>query len=119
MLATQGQSGQALLFNLRYDFSNDWAVFVNGTEDFQTTLSRQAFPYLVQGAKQISIDDVKLCVGNAGKVVSTTPTLDYGALSSALSAVGGSATIDLPPDNVMVRDQNQQVLLVIQFHFGL
>ena len=34
MLGTTGQSGQALLFCLRYDFPTEWSAFVNGGGDF-------------------------------------------------------------------------------------
>jgi hypothetical protein len=48
-LDTAGQSGQALLFCLRYDFPTEWAAFVNGGGDFTFTLEKQYFPYAVQG----------------------------------------------------------------------
>ena len=51
MLDTAGQSSQALLFCLRYDFPTEWSAFVNGTGDFAVTLQKQYFPYAVQSAR--------------------------------------------------------------------
>ena len=60
MLDTAGQSGQAMMLCLRYDFPAEWATFVNGTANFAATLSRDRFPYLVQGAAKLTIDAVRL-----------------------------------------------------------
>ena len=51
MLATLGQSSQALMFNLRYDFSMEWSAFVNGTGNFAVTLQRDYFPYMCKGQR--------------------------------------------------------------------
>lgn len=82
------------------------------------TLEKQYFPYMVQGARQLHIDGLTLYAGNAGKVAQVTPKADLGALSTSLTA--GSATLSLPLDStVMVRQQTQQVFLVLQYHFGM
>jgi hypothetical protein len=52
--AAAGQSTQALMFNLRYDFPTEWSAFVNGTTGFSVTLLKDNFPYMVQSAKTIS-----------------------------------------------------------------
>jgi hypothetical protein len=60
MFDTAGQSGQALLFCLRYDFPTEWSAFANGTGDFEVTLDKQFFPYYVQNARKLTIDGLTL-----------------------------------------------------------
>jgi hypothetical protein len=126
MLNVAGQSGQALMFCLRYDFPTEWAAFVNGTGDFQVTLSKQYFPYAVQGAKTITVDAVTLYAGSAETVMSASPqTANTPAalqnLSQGLSGPAGQVSLDLPVDSsdetVLVRDQSEQVYLILAYHF--
>ena len=112
-----GQSGQALLFCLRYDFPTEWSAFVNGG-NFQVTLDRQYFPYATQSAAKLTINTLTLyAAGPDGKTISKTPA---GAnLPIVLNGPDGSATLSLPPDqNVMIQDLTQQVFLVLQYRFG-
>ena len=119
MLDEAGQSSQALLFCLRYDFTTEWAAFVNGTGDFAVTLDKQFFPYYVQGARYLTIDSLTLYAGNSGTLASVIPSADLTALSGGLSTTG-QAPLTLPPDSmVMTRDLPQQVFLVLQYHFGI
>jgi hypothetical protein len=119
MLDTAGQSGQALMLNLRYDFPAEWAAFVHGTVNFAATLTRLRFPYIVQGAPKLTIDALTLYATNGAAVAQVMPTVDLAALSSGLSAPAGSAALSLPDDPaVMKRVQAQQVFLVLQYHFG-
>ncbi|HEY7245906.1 MAG TPA: hypothetical protein VH678_18710 [Xanthobacteraceae bacterium] len=120
MLSTAAQSGQALMFCLRFDFPSQWYAFATGMGSFAVELSRDLLPYMVQSAKQITLDTLSLYAGSGGNVVSVTPTVDLASLSSALSAPAGTATLSLPADDaVMTRDPNQQVFLVMQYHFKL
>ena len=66
MLDTAGQSSQALLFCLRYDFPTQWSAFVNGTGDFSLTLDKQFFPYWVQSARKLTVDALTLYAGQRG-----------------------------------------------------
>ena len=119
MLDTAGQSSQALMFCLRYDFPTEWSAFINGTGNFAVTLDKQFFPYPAQSAKQLTIDALTLYSANGGKVASITPAIDLGALSTSLSTGGGTAPVSLPSDaTAMVREQSQQVFMVLQYHFG-
>jgi hypothetical protein len=119
MLDTQGQSSQALLFCLRYDFPTEWSAFINGTGNFQVALERQYFPYMVQSAKKLTIDNLALYAANGAKVASVTPAVDLATLSGNLNAAAGSAPLSLPSDAVvLVRAQTQLVFLVLQYHFG-
>jgi hypothetical protein len=86
MLDTAGQSGQAVMLCLRYDFPAEWAIFVNGTANFAATLSRERFPYIVQGAPKLTIDKLTLCAANGAAIVQATPAVDLTALSSGLSS---------------------------------
>jgi hypothetical protein len=118
-LDTAGQSSQALLFCLRYDFPTQWSAFVNGTGDFSLTLDKQFFPYWVQGARELTIDALTLYADNAGTLASVTPAEDLAALSAGLNSATGQAALSLAADAaVMTRDLSQQVFLVLQYHFG-
>jgi len=120
MFDTASQSGQALLFTLRYDFPTEWSAFVNGASNFQVVLQKDYFPYFVQSARRITIDSVTTYAGNNGKVESALQqTVDLDNLSAGLSQAG-SATLSLPPDKqVMTQVLSQQVYLVLNYHFGM
>ena len=121
MLDTAGQSAQALLLCLRYDFPTEWAAFVNGTGDFQVTLEKQYFPYAVQGAHVLTIDALTLYAESNGSIAPTSPINNAGlaALTTGPSGAAGAATLTLPSEStVMTRDQTRQVFLVLQYHFG-
>jgi hypothetical protein len=119
-LDTAGQSGQALLFCLRYDFPTEWSAFVNGGGDFSVSLRKQYFPYAVQSAT-LTIDGLTLYAASAtspNRIVATTPVLDYRSLSQSLNNAG-EASLTLPQDSaVMIQNQSQQVFLVLQYHFA-
>lgn len=115
MFDSIGQSGQALMFCLRYDFPTEWAAFVNGTGNFQVTIESQFFPYFAQGAKKLTVDGLTLYAANGDKLAQVTPTVDL----SAFQPFAGSATLSLPTDsNVLIRSQEQQVFMVLLYHFG-
>jgi hypothetical protein len=119
MLDTAGQSSQALVFCLRYDFPTQWSAFVNGTGDFGLTLDKQFFPYWVQGARKLTVDALTLYADNGGTLASVTPAEDLTGLSAGLSGATGQAALNLAADAVvMTRDLSQQVFLVVQYHFG-
>jgi hypothetical protein len=47
------------------------------------------------------------------------PPVDLAALSTSLSSATGSAALSLPTDTaVLLRQQAEQVFLVLQYHFG-
>jgi hypothetical protein len=120
MLDTAGQSSQALLFCLRYDFPTQWSAFVNGNAAFTVTLDRQFFPYYVQNARKLTVDSLTLYAGNSRELVPVTPPVDLAALSAGLTGATGQALLSLPADDTaMIRDLPQQVFLVLQYHFGV
>jgi len=82
MLDTAAQSGQAVMLNLRYDIRAEWAAFVNGTANFAGTLSRERFPYIVQGAAKLTIDAARLYAANGMAIVRVTPR-SHGAVERA------------------------------------
>jgi hypothetical protein len=119
MLDTAGQSSQALLFCLRYDFPTQWSAFVNGTGDFGLTLDKQFFPYWVQSARKLTIDGLTLYADSGETLASVTPAEDLAGLSAGLNGASGQPTLSVPGDAaVMTRDLAQQVFLVLQYHFG-
>jgi hypothetical protein len=122
MLDTAGQSGQFLMFCLRFDFPTEWSAFVNAASaaPFSVVLETSYFPYAVQSARRITIDSVTTyAAASGGKVASVAQTnVNLDDLSSNLTAAG-SATLTLPQDNqVMTPLLTQQVFLVLQYHFG-
>jgi hypothetical protein len=120
MLDTAGQSSQALLLCLRYDFPTEWSAFVNGAGDFTATLQKQFFPYAVQGAKKLTVDGLTLYANSGGKLVPVSPAVDLGTLSASLSGATGEGPVSFPADGaVMVKEQSQQVFLLLQYHFGM
>ena len=120
MLDTAGQSSQALLFCLRYDFPTQWSAFVNGNGGFHGHAGQAVLPLLgaeCQEADDRQPDPVR------GKLAGTR-VRDPGCRSSG--AIGGTerryrAGIAQPAadDTVMIRDLPQQVFLVLQYHFGV
>jgi hypothetical protein len=122
MLDAAGQSSQALLLCLRFDFPADWAAFVSGTGDFQAMLKRLHFPYMVQPARKLTIDALTLyAAGGTDAVASTTPlgANALSALSAGLSGSTGEAALSLSEDgSVLLREATRQVYLIAQYHFG-
>jgi hypothetical protein len=119
MLDAQGKSGQTLLFCLRYDFPTQWSAFINGAGDFQFVLEKQYFPYIAQGAKKLTIDNIALYAANGDKVASITLNNLVAAANASLALPAANATLNLPADaNVLIRAQQQQVFLALQYHFG-
>lgn len=115
MLDGAGESGQALMFCLRYDFPTEWAAFVNGTGNFQVALEKQFFPYFAQGARKLTVDSLTLYAANGEKVASITPNVSL----AAMQPLSTSATLSLPLDpNVLTRSQGQLVFMVLLYHFG-
>jgi hypothetical protein len=125
MLKQSGSSGQALLFNLRYDFPTEWSAFVNGTGDFTVTLAKSLFPYAVQAVTDLRIDsltlytDVPASAAAAPSLASVIPAgTDLTGLSTALAGSAGAAQLALPADDsVLTRDLAKQVFLVMQYHY--
>jgi hypothetical protein len=121
MLAAAGQSSQALMFNLRYEFPTEWAAFVDGTGNFTATLRKDYFPYMVQSARTVSIDKLTLYAESGGSVTALIPqNVDLRALSDGLNGASGTATLTLPRDDtVLTHDALGQVFLMLQYSFAV
>jgi len=119
MFATAGQSSQAMMFNLRYDFPTEWSAFVNGMGNFAATLRKDYFPYMVQSAKTVSIDKLTLYAESIGNVTPVTPDVDLVALSNDVTT-NRSANLSLPSDQTVLttNDPKRQVFLVLQYSFS-
>jgi len=118
MFATAEQSPHALMFNLRYDFPTEWSAFVNGNpnSNFVVSLKKEFFPYMVQGARQLTVEAVTLYASTGGRI--TPQTVDATALSGDFNGPTGTALLSLAADpTVMRRDASQQVFLVLSYHF--
>ena len=67
MLDTAGQSSQALLFCLRYDFPTQWSAFVNGTGDFSRHAGQAVLPVLrCRAPAKLTVDALTLYADSAG-----------------------------------------------------
>jgi hypothetical protein len=119
-LDTAGQSDQALLFCLCYDFPTQWSAFVNGSGDFVVTMQKQFFPYAVASARKLTVSALTLYAASAGTIASVTPAVDLAELSAGLNGSTGDASLSLPGDGtVMTQDLSQQVFLLLQYQFGM
>ena len=121
MLDTAGQSSQALMFCLRYDFPTEWSAFVNGpaNANFAVTLQKEFFPYMAQSASQVTIDTVTLYAESDGKVAQWTPPNVGFSLPYTFKGTTVTAPLSLPTDGTFIKqDASQQVFLVLQYHFG-
>jgi hypothetical protein len=120
MLATARQSSQALLFNLRYEFPTEWAIFVDGTGDFTAMLRKDYFPYMAQSAKTVSIDKLTLYAESGGNIAALTlQNVDLQALSDGINGTSGESNISLPSDaTVLTRDPLRQIFLLLQYSFA-
>jgi hypothetical protein len=107
-----------MMLNFRYDFPAERAAFVDGTANFAATLTRDRFPYRAGRAEADHRRGATLRCQRRNDHAGY-PTVDLAALSSGLSGSTGSAALSLSADPVvMLRVQAQQVLLVLQYHFG-
>ena len=121
MLAAAGQSSQALMFNLRYEFPSEWAAFAaSTTANFTATLRKDYFPYMVQSGGAVSVDKLTLYAESGGNIAALTPqNLDLAAISAGLNGTSGAATLNLPSDaSILTRDALRQVFLVLQYSFA-
>jgi hypothetical protein len=121
MLDTAGQSSQALLFSLRYDFPTEWSAFANGPPNatFAAALQKDFFPYMAQSAKEITIDALTLYAASGGALASTTPANVGFTLPFSFRDATVTAPLSLTTDvTVLKQDPSQQVFLLLQYHFG-
>jgi hypothetical protein len=122
--ATASQSELAILLSLRYDFPTEWAAFVNAIAStsgsdapaFKMTLRMDHFPYLVQSAQALTIDNMVLYAPSGGQIVQTTQALP---MSPTLPSTSSTLDLEIPTDStVLTGDPEAQVFLVLQYHLG-
>jgi hypothetical protein len=105
-----GQSGQALLFSLRYEYPEEWAAFRAG-DPVRLTLRRDQFPYMVQ-SEVLQVDALTLSV-LSGVQLPPPLTIDVPAdMNGELNGASGSAVLTRDADDVLKRDAIQAYLLV-------
>jgi hypothetical protein len=110
-----GQANLALLFSLRHDFPTEWAAFVNGTNDFKSTIRRDHFPYFTQG-RTLTIRGFDLYAQDVTKhhavgdpAAATTDLTDQQAFTFAAAPDGPG------PTQVLTRSANTDVFLVVSY----
>lgn len=115
MLNDKSQVEQALLFNLRYDFPTEWSAFVNSGGPFVFSLRKDYFPYLVQGSK-VSVDATTLYAQTGSKLAQLAVAVP-AALSNDLNTKEQS-DLSFIADGQVLTQQQRQVFLLVQYHFG-
>jgi len=123
MFAAQGS--QSLIFCLRYDFSTEWAAFVDphATANFSVTLTPDLFPYFAQAAGNLTIDSISLYAADPAKPNNVLPDSPQPAqvgvsLPFTFLSAANAATLSLPADAVLTRDRSRQVFMIVGYHFG-
>jgi len=114
MLSTENESGLALLFSLRHDFPTEWSAFVNGNGNLAVSLRKDYFPYMVQG-ETLAIDALELYAQNGTQIAKRTVTVPAN-LADDLNGADGASELGIPSDpNVLKRDDDAQVFLVVRY----
>jgi hypothetical protein len=91
-----------LLLNLRHDFPSDWYAFTTGNGDFTAQLTKDYFPYLVQGATLTFADSMTVYRIDSGKLeqssLPTPTTLAHDLSSTGRAGVTvGAASLTRDP----------------------
>lgn len=80
---------------------------------------------MAQAAKTLTIDSFALYAADplkAGKILPDSPqpaqNVNGSPLPFSFSSKVTTAALTLPADPVMLRQQSQQVFLILQYHFG-
>lgn len=108
-------SGLAQLFSLRHDFPTEWQHFVSGAADFSAAVTKEHFPYFVQGSR-LTFSTLTLYAIQGDALASVTPAApDLPALATALNDTG-AFDLQLPEDPaVLTRDQQALVFAVLEY----
>ena len=117
LVAEANNSGLALLFSLRHDFSTEWHRFITGVDNFGATVKRDYFPYFTQG-RDITINEIELHAIQNNQVQSHTPQgIVLADLTDALNDNNmGAFELSIPPDGeVLVREKEAQVFVLVKF----
>jgi hypothetical protein len=103
------------MLSLRHEFSNEWHRFVSGDGDFSAVVTRDCFPYFVQG-REIAINSLRL-VAVAGQAVRirTVEELDLDDLTEALADEGRFQLALAQDAEVLVRDASARVFLLVRY----
>jgi len=110
-------SGLALLFSLRHDFPAEWHRFVNSDSvPLVLTIKREHFPYFTQG-KRITITSVELAAIKDQQLRQSTLDVDEQTLTDGLQN-NGSFELSLAPDDVLKRDADAVVFLLVRYAIG-
>ncbi|SDW57229.1 hypothetical protein SAMN05444487_104152 [Marininema mesophilum] len=108
-------SGLAILLSLPREFSSEWHRFISSTGNFTAKVKREYFPYFTMG-KTLIIDSMHLYAIQVDKMQSTTPSgLDLGTLTEKLNDEGGFEFSLAPDGEVLVREQQAQVFVLIKY----
>jgi hypothetical protein len=109
------ENGLELMLSLKHDFPTEWHQFLSRDGDFVAIIRRDHFPYFTQG-RDVSLEGVLVHAIKDGEVETITPTsLDLVAMANALNDEG-TAVLSLPPDEeVLVRDQQADIFILLEY----
>jgi Tc toxin complex TcA C-terminal TcB-binding domain len=106
------QSILSLLFNLRHDFSTEWAAFLNGA-DFASRIRKDHFPYFTQ-EKEITIRGIDVYGPNDSKHHSVGDEAAWNVATTELATNQGF-TVTAGPTEVLTRTASAEVFLIIRY----
>ena len=110
-------SGLVQLFSLKHDFPSEWQHFVTSDENFEATVKKEYFPYLVQG-EVTTIRKVELYTVQDKDLLSTVPdSLNVDTLTASLQA-NNEFEVSFAADDVLKREQDAHVFLLFRYAIG-
>jgi hypothetical protein len=103
------------VLSLRHEFSNEWHRFTSGAGNFAAAVTRDCFPYFVQG-REIAIHGLRLSAIGEEEVRSrTVEEVDLDELTEALADEGQFPLVLAPDGEVLVRDPSARVYLLVRY----
>jgi hypothetical protein len=118
LFAEAATSELVQLLSLRHEFSNEWHRFVSGDADFTAGITRDCFPYFVQG-REIAIQSLRLSSVTGQEVKNRTVVeLDLEGLSGLLNEEGRFELSLASDTEVLVRNSYARVFLLIKYSLG-
>jgi hypothetical protein len=113
-LSQASDKGMALLFSLRNDFPNEWVKFNNGNDPLTLVLSRERFPYLVQGRK-LQVDSLVLYASEGGALRGPEEVDVTQAMDDELNGPTRSLQLTIDAHGVLSREPEKQVYLIVRY----
>ena len=114
LLKRANQANLALLFNLRYDFPAEWSAFANGNANLPVRLSKDHFPYMVQG-ETLAIDALELYAQNGTQLAKSSVAIPENAADDLNGAERAVALSITPDASIRTDSSDAQVFLLVRY----